>query len=266
MAARFQRLTASPSAIRKLITANDQIDARPVLSQIRRPTLIIQRRGDRVTTVHNGRYLADHVPGAVYLEVPGGDHYLYASPADDVVDAVCHFASSESPGRPAADRDARWLATVLFIDIVGSTDIAARCGDEAWSALLREFHATARAQRAAHRGVLVDTAGDGVFATFDGPARAIRCAAATVLALKALGFEIRAGLHTGEVQSDGERVSGLAVHIGARVLAQAAPGDVLTSSTTRDLVAGSGIVFEERGAHTLKGVPEVWHLYRAIVG
>jgi class 3 adenylate cyclase/pimeloyl-ACP methyl ester carboxylesterase len=264
--ARMQRLTASPSAMRKLVIANDQIDARFVLPQIRRPTLVIQRRGDLVVPVGNGRYLADHIPDAVYLETPGVDHFLYASPADDVVDALCRFAVDGWVREPSDAQAGRWLATVLFTDIVGSTDMAARLGDKAWSALLQKFHAVGRAQLAEHRGVLVDTAGDGLFATFDGPARAIRCAAALGAALQELGIGIRAGLHTGEVEAQGDKVSGMAVHIGARVMAHAGTGEVLVSGTTKDLVAGSGITFEARGSHALKGVPGEWALYRASVG
>jgi class 3 adenylate cyclase len=264
--ARMQRLTASPSAMRKLVIANDQIDARFVLPQIRRPTLVIQRRGDLVVPVGNGRYLADHIPDAVYLETPGVDHFLYASPADDVVDALCRFAVDGWVREPSDAQAGRWLATVLFTDIVGSTDMAARLGDKAWSALLQKFHAVGRAQLAEHRGLLVDTAGDGLFATFDGPARAIRCAAALGAALQELGIGIRAGLHTGEVEAQGDKVSGMAVHIGARVMAHAGTGEVLVSGTTKDLVAGSGITFEARGSHALKGVPGEWALYRASVG
>ena len=264
--ARMQRLTASPSAMRKLVTANDQIDARFVLPQIRRPTLVIQRRGDLVVSVGNGRYLADHIPDAVYLETPGGDHFLYASPADDVVDALCRFAVDGWVREPSDAQAGRWLATVLFTDIVGSTDMAVRLGDQAWSALLQKFHAIGRAQLAEHRGVLVDTAGDGLFATFDGPARAIRCAAALGAALQELGIEIRAGLHTGEVEAQGDKVSGMAVHIGARVMSHAGAGEVLVSGTTKDLVAGSGITFDARGSHALKGVPGDWNLYSASPG
>jgi class 3 adenylate cyclase/pimeloyl-ACP methyl ester carboxylesterase len=264
--ARMQRLTASPSAMRKLVIANDQIDARFVLPQIRRPTLVIQRRGDLVVPVGNGRYLADHIPDAVYLETPGVDHFLYASPADDVVDALCRFAVDGWVREPSDAQAGRWLATVLFTDIVGSTDMAARLGDKAWSALLQKFHAVGRAQLAEHRGLLVDTAGDGLFATFDGPARAIRCAAALGAALQELGIGIRAGLHTGEVEAQGDKVSGMAVHIGARVMSYAGAGEVLVSGTTKDLVAGSGITFEARGSHALKSVPGEWALYRASVG
>ena len=264
--ARLERLTASPSAMRKLVMANDQIDARFVLPQIRRPTLVIQRRGDLVVSVGNGRYLADHIPDTVYLETPGVDHFLYASPADDVVDALCRFAVDGWVREPSDTQAGRRLATVLFTDIVGSTDMAARLGDKAWSELLHKFHAVGRAQLAEHRGVLVDTAGDGLFATFDGPARAIRCAAALGAALGELGIAIRAGLHTGEVEANGDKVSGMAVHIGARVMAHAGAGEVVVSGTTKDLVAGSGITFEGRGSHALKGVPGEWNLYRASLG
>ena len=266
LAARFQRLTASPSAIRKLITANDQIDVRSVLPQIRRPTLIIQRRGDVVVRVANGRYLADHIPDAVYLETPGVDHFLYASPANDVVDALCRFAVDGWVREPSDAQAGRRLATVLFTDIVGSTDMAARLGDKAWSALLQKFHAVGRTQLAEYRGVLVDTAGDGLFATFDGPARAIRCAAALGAAFQELGIGIRAGLHTGEVEASADKVSGMAVHIGARVMSHAGAGEILVSGTTKDLVAGSGIAFESRGSHALKGVPGDWNLYSASPG
>lgn len=262
-AARYQRMTASPSAIRRLIIANDQIDVRGILPQIRRPTLIIQRRGDRVVVRDNGRYLADHVPDAVYLELPGVDHFAPVGDTDAIVDAICSFAVADWV-REAPHASDRWLATVLFTDIVGSTVMVGRIGDKAWSALLQQFQAIGQQQLAEHRGVLVDTAGDGLFATFDGPARAIRCAAAIRRSVKSLGIDIRAGLHTGEVESAGEKVSGMAVHIGARVMAQGAANEVLVSSTTRDLVAGSGIAFAERGTHALKGVPGEWRLFQAV--
>ncbi len=261
--ARYQRQTASPSAIRRYMVANDQIDVRAILPQIRRPTLILHRRGDRAVTNGNGRYLADHIPEAVYLELPGNDHMWFQGDADSIVDAVARFAAADL-ARPPADHTERWLATVLFTDIVGSTEHAARLGDRAWRDLLQQFHAIGRAQLESLRGREVDTAGDGLFATFDGPARAVRCAAAIGLAAKAIGIDVRAGLHTGEVEASGEKVSGLAVHIGARVMSHAAAGEVIVSSTVKDLVAGSGIAFEERGAHALKGVPGEWRLFRAL--
>lgn len=261
--ARYQRQTASPSAMRRLMMANDQIDVRAILPQIRRPTLIIQRRGDFIVRCGNGRYLADHVPDAVYLELPGADHLPTEGDMDAIVDAVGHFGATDKlqPETPAD----RFLATVLFTDIVGSTELAGRLGDRAWRDLLQRFHGFSRAQIEAFRGREIDTAGDGYFAVFDGPARAMRCADAMVRGLRAIGITIRAGLHTGEVETLGDKVSGMAVHIGARVMAQAGDGEVWVSSTARDLVAGSGIGFEACGPHALKGVPGEWLLHRARV-
>ena len=261
--ARYQRQTASPSAIRRLLMANDQIDVRAVLPQIRRPTLILQRRGDRVVVCANGRYLADHVPDAVYLELPGADHFAPEGDAEAIVDAIGRFAMAGWVRTPE-DHAERWLATVLFTDIVGSTELAAQLGDRAWRERLQQFHAIGRKELDAHRGREIDTAGDGFFATFDGPARAIRCAAAIGRALESIGIEVRAGLHTGEVETIGDKVSGMAVHIGARVMSHAGTGEVWVSNTVRDLVAGSGIRFEERGTHALKGVPGEWRLSLAL--
>jgi len=261
--ARYQRQSASPAAIRRLMAANDQIDVRPILPQVRRPTLILHRRGDRVVACANGRYLADHLPDAAYLELPGTDHLWSEGDSDSIVDAIARFAATDWV-RPLADHAERWLATVLFTDIVGSTERAAQLGDRAWRDLLQQFHAIGRAQLEALRGREIDTAGDGLFATFDGPARAIRCAAAIGREARALGIDMRAGLHTGEVETTGEKVSGLAVHIGARVMALAGAGEVFVSSTVKDLVAGSGIAFEDRGAHELKGIPGEWRLSRAL--
>jgi pimeloyl-ACP methyl ester carboxylesterase/class 3 adenylate cyclase len=262
--ARYQRQTASPSAMRRLMMANDQIDVRAILPQVRRPTLVLQRRGDLIVRCGNGRYLADHIPDAVYLELPGADHLPSEGDMEAIVDAVDHFADAHWV-REAVAVAPRFLATVLFTDIVGSTELAARLGDRAWRDLLQRFHALCRAQLQAHRGREIDTAGDGYFAIFDGPARSIRCAAAMVRELEAVGIHIRAGLHTGEVESNADKVSGMAVHIGARVMGLAANDEVWVSSTTRDLVAGSGIAFETRGAHALKGVPGEWTLHRALV-
>jgi len=259
--ARYQRQAASPGAIRRLMMANDQIDVRAVLPQIRRPTLILHRRGDRVVACANARYLADHVPDAVYLELPGVDHLAAEGNADAIVDAICQFAMADRV-RAAAEPTGRWLATVLFTDVVGSTELAARIGDRAWRDLQQRFHALGRAELEAHRGREIDTAGDGLFATFDGPARAVRCAAAMVRAAHAIGLELRAGLHTGEVETAGDKISGMAVHIGARVVGQAQGGEVIVSNTVRDLVAGSGIDFEPLGVRALKGVPGEWPLHR----
>lgn len=261
--ARYQRQCSSPSAMVRLTVANDQIDVRAILPQIRRPTLILHRRGDLAVTCANGRYLADHVPDAEYVELPGADHWLGAGDTDAIVDAIVRFAVTDWV-RPPADVSERWLATVLFTDIIGSTEHAAKLGDRAWRDLLQKFHAIGRRQLDALRGREIDSAGDGLFAIFDGPARAIRCAEAIGREAKAIGIDVRAGLHTGEVETTGEKVSGLAVHIGARVMALAGAGEVLVSSTVKDLVAGSGIAFEERGAHALKGVPGEWRLSRAL--
>jgi class 3 adenylate cyclase/pimeloyl-ACP methyl ester carboxylesterase len=262
--ARYQRQTASPSAMRRLLLANGEIDVRAVLPQIRRPTLIVQRRGDRVVRCGNGRYLADHVPDAVYLELPGNDHMYFQGDTQPLFDAVSRFAAAAGVS-PSEARPDRFLATVLFTDIVGSTTLAGRLGDRAWRDLLQRFHARCRAQIGAFRGREIDTAGDGYFAIFDGPARAMRCAAAMVRELQSIGITIRAGLHTGEVESLGDKVSGMAVHIGARVMGLAGDGEVWVSGTAKDLVAGSGIGFEACGTRALKGVPGDWPLHRALV-
>ena len=260
----YQRQTASPSAMRRLMMANDQIDVRAILPQIRRPTLIIHRRGDLVIRCGNGRYLADHIPQAVYLELPGADHLPTEGHMEAIVDAVGQFAGAD--GVREADAPAqRFLSTVLFTDIVGSTELAGQLGDRAWRDLLQRFHDVSREQIEAFRGREIDTAGDGYFAIFDGPARAMRCADAMVCDLQALGITIRAGLHTGEVEALGDKVSGMAVHIGARVMSKAGDGEVWVSSTARDLVAGSGIGFEACGTHALKGVPGEWALHRVRV-
>jgi pimeloyl-ACP methyl ester carboxylesterase len=261
--ARYQRQSTSPSAIKRLHIANDQIDVRAILPQVRRPTLIVHRRRDRAVTVANGRYLADHLPDAEYLELPGGDHLPYEGDADRLVEAIVRFGTSRS-SLPESRTDERWLATVLFTDIVGSTELAVRLGDGAWRDLQQRFHAIGRSELEAHRGREIDTAGDGLFATFDGPARAVRCAAAMVRGVKDIGLEIRAGLHTGEVESAGSKVSGMAVHVGARISAYAGAGEVLVSTTVKDLVAGSGLRFEDCGIRSLKGVPGDWPLFRAI--
>ena len=262
--ARFQRQVASPSAMRRQIIANEKIDVRAILPQIRRPTMIIQRRDDRVVRCGNGRYLADHMPAAVYLELPGDDHLLFEGDMEAIVDAVVGFAFAEG-ALESAHASQRFLSTVLFTDIVGSTELAGQLGDRSWRDLLQRFHGLCRAQIEAFRGREIDTAGDGYFAIFDGPARAMRCADAMVRGLQGLGITIRAGLHTGEVEALGQKVSGMAVHIGARVMAMAGHGEVWVSSTSRDLVAGSGIGFEDCGTHALKGVPGEWSLHRALV-
>ncbi|HEU5212602.1 MAG TPA: adenylate/guanylate cyclase domain-containing protein [Gaiellaceae bacterium] len=256
--AQFRRMSISPGARLDLVRMNMEIDVRAVLPAIRVPTVVIQRAGDRIVKVGEGRYLAEHVPGARYVELPGDDHIPAGAGADNLAHAIGAFIES-LPDLQAEPETV--LATVLFTDIVGSTATAAELGDRAWRELLERHHAAVRGQLARFRGREVDTAGDGFFATFDGPARAIRCARAVGEAVSELGLEVRAGLHTGECELLDEKVAGIAVSIGARVASRAAPGEVLVSSTVKDLVAGSGIQFVDRGVAELNGVPGEWRLY-----
>jgi class 3 adenylate cyclase len=207
------------------------------------------------------RYLADHIPGATLVTLPEGADFPPYGGADPFIAEIDRFLAAHEAEQAAFDRV---LSTVLFTDIVNSTRQAAKVGDHAWKELLARHHQVVRALLARYRGAEVDTAGDGFFATFDGPARAVRCAQSITEAVKPLGIEIRAGVHTGEVTQSGHSVGGLAVHIGARVGALAGPSEVIVSSTVRDLVVGSGLAFEDAGLHRLKGVPEEWHLFRAV--
>jgi class 3 adenylate cyclase len=257
---RLERATASPGAIVALLRANYEIDVRHLLPSIRVPTLILHRVGDKTVPVECGRYLARHIPRAKYIELPGEDHLLQAFDQDvlaQLLDETEEFITGEHH-HPDPDRV---LATVLFIDIVGSTERAAKVGDHGWIEQLSTFHSIVRKELNRSHGKEVDTAGDGFFATFDGPARAIRCACAIRDSVAALGLQLRTGLHTGECELVGEKVGGIAVHTGARVGALAGPGEVLVSSTVKDLVAGSGIQFSDRGTHPLKGVPGEWRLF-----
>jgi class 3 adenylate cyclase len=254
--ANYLRLAASPGAAVAVMRMNMEIDVRHVLPLVRVPALVIHRTGDRLTRVEQGRYLAERIPGARLAELPGDDHLPFFN-SDQIIDEVEEFLTGTRHA-PEADRV---LATVLFTDIVGSTERAAAIGDRRWHELLGGYYGTARRELARFRGREIDTAGDGFFAAFDGPARAIRCAEAISAGVRPLGIEIRAGLHTGECEVIGDKVGGIAVHIGARVATLARPGEVLVSNTVKDLVAGSGLAFEERGAHTLKGVPGEWRLY-----
>jgi class 3 adenylate cyclase len=224
------------------------------------PTLVIHRTDDRDVKVEEGRWIASQIPSAKYVELPGDSHTLWGGDTDAVVDELEEFLTGVRRG-PEPDRV---LATVLFTDIVGSTERAAELGDRRWRKLLESHHAAVRRELERWRGREVDTAGDGFLATFDGPARAIRSAFAIRDAVRELGLDVRAGLHTGECDLVGEKVAGLAVHVGARVAAEARPAEVLVSQTVKDLVAGSGIEFEERGEHELKGVPGRWRLYAVI--
>ncbi|HET9324189.1 MAG TPA: adenylate/guanylate cyclase domain-containing protein [Gaiellaceae bacterium] len=250
------RAAASPGAAKALILMNSSIDVRGVLATIHVPTLVLHRTGDRDSHPEEGRYIAERIPGARFVELGGDDHSPWIDP-DQVVDEVEEFLTG---GRRAAEPD-RVLATVLFTDIVGSTVQAASLGDRRWRSLLEQHHELVRRELQRYRGVEVDTAGDGFLATFDGPARAVRCAAAIGKAVRTLGIEVRAGVHTGEVERVGTGITGIAVHTGARVAAEAGPGEVLVSSTVKELVAGSGLGFVDRGVHRLKGVPGESRLY-----
>jgi class 3 adenylate cyclase len=254
----FMRLSASPGAALALARMNTEIDVRAVLPAIRVPTLILHRTGDRDADIQEGRYIAARIPGAEFRELAGQDHIPWVGDQNQVVDEVEEFLTGI---RPVAEPD-RVLATVLFTDIVGSTERAASLGDRAWGDLLEQHHLLVRRQLARFRGQEIGTAGDGFLATFDGPARAVRCAAAIREALEGAGLEVRAGVHTGECERMGDNIGGLAVHIGARVAALAGPGEIFVSSTVKDLVAGAGITFEDRGSHSLKGVPGDWQLFR----
>jgi pimeloyl-ACP methyl ester carboxylesterase/class 3 adenylate cyclase len=256
--ARFERLGASPGAWRELAEILGSIDVRQVLPHIQAPTLVIHRAGDRISDVAQGRAVAERIPGARFVELPGDDHIPFLGDYDAITNEIEEFLTG---AHQAPDTD-RVLATVLFTDIVGSTDRAAALGDRAWRDLLEAHHALVRRELAIHRGIEVDTAGDGFMARFDGPARAIRCAQAVAAAVRSLGIEIRAGLHTGECELMGDHLAGIAVHIAARVAAGAGPSEVRVSRTVKDLVAGSGIRFIDLGAHSLKGVPGEWVLFR----
>jgi class 3 adenylate cyclase/pimeloyl-ACP methyl ester carboxylesterase len=256
------RHSASPGALAAFRRMNLEIDIRQVLPTIRVPTLVLQRADDKFVPAPVGRYVAGQIPGAVYDEVPGGDVVPWLGDSRRIVDSVGEFLGEvwEERAWEEAEPD-RQLSTVMFTDIVDSTERAARLGDARWRELLREHHTIVRRQLVRFRGREVDTSGDGFFATFDGPARAIRCACAVRQALADVGMTVRAGLHTGECELSEGKVGGIAVHIGARVAAHARPGQVLVSRTVKDLVAGSGIAFDERGPHELRGIPGEWPLY-----
>jgi pimeloyl-ACP methyl ester carboxylesterase len=256
----YLRMSASPGAALALTRMNGDIDVRPALETIAVPTLVVHRTGDRSLPVEGARYLADRIRGARLAELPGDDHLPFVGDQDAILDEIEEFLTGVRRG---VETD-RVLATVLFTDIVGSTDRAVQLGDRAWRDLLDSHHLAVRRELDRWRGTEVDTVGDGFLATFDGPARAIRCACAIRDAVRRLGLEVRAGLHTGECEVQGDTVAGIAVHIGARVSALAGAGEVLVSSTVKDLVAGSGIEFDERGEQELKGVPGRWRLYSVV--
>ena len=256
---RFQRLSASPSAIYAMDNLMREMDIRQLLPAISVPTLILHREDDKIEDVGSGRYMAKQISDARYVELPGGDHFPWAGDQDAVIDQIRTFLGEVQEEHE--DSFDRVLATIMFTDMVDSTAQAATLGDRRWRELQERHDQLIRAQLARYRGREMDTAGDGFFALFDGPARAVRCASAICNSMTGLGIEVRAGLHTGEIQSSGDGASGIAVAIGARVGALASAGEVLVSSTVKDLVVGSGLEFEERGLHTLKGVPDEWRLF-----
>jgi class 3 adenylate cyclase len=253
---RNMRAAASPAAARAFTEMTVETDVRHILPIIRVPTLVMHRSDDMLVSVEGARYIASVIPGARFIEFPGQDHVFWAED-DEVFGALEEFVT----GQPATPRSDRFLATMLFTDIVGSTERAAEVGDHKWQRLLQRHYEMAEHLLERYEGRLVKTTGDGVVAHFDGPGRAIRCAAAIRDSAPAIGVEIRAGLHTGEIERVGNDVAGIAVHMAQRVEGSARPGEALVSSTVKDLVAGSGIEFADRGEHELQGVPGSWHLY-----
>jgi class 3 adenylate cyclase len=255
--ARRQRLAISPNAVLPISMMLINMDVRAVLPSISVPTLVLHRRENSVVRVEHGRHLAEHIDGATLVELPGRDQLLYAGDMDQLVDEIELFLTGEHH-QPRLDR---MLATVLFTDIVSSTEHAAEMGDRRWRASLDSHDAMMRRQFDRYAGHEIKTTGDGFLATFDSPARAIRCAAAIVESARRLGLDVRAGLHTGECERRGADIGGIAVHIAQRVCAAAGGGEVVVSSTVCDIVAGSDLEFDERGQHTLKGVPGRWSLF-----
>jgi pimeloyl-ACP methyl ester carboxylesterase len=259
--ARMERYSVSRGTAPRLLDMACKLDVRDVLSSIRVPTIVLHRKGDRAIPVASGRYLAERIPGARFVELPGDDHFPFVGDTEATFAAVEHFLTGS---RGVAEPD-RVLATVLFTDIVDSTRRIAELGDRAWADTLERFHALVRSELRVFRGREVDVAGDGFLTTFDGPARAILCAKTLRERVKSLGLEVRQGLHTGECELIGGKPGGLSVHIGARVAGKAAPDEILVSRTVRDLVVGSSLRFDDRGdGHELKGVPGAWQLFAAV--
>lgn len=255
-AAQNERSAASPGSVEALTRMNYSIDARHVLAAVRVPTLVLHRRDDASVNIEHGRYIARHIPSAKYVELDGSDHGWSVN-GEQIIGEIEEFLTGV---RRPAEID-RVLATVLFTDIVGSTTQAVQLGDRRWRETLEAHHAVVRDELRRFRGREIDTAGDGFLAAFDGPARAIRAATSIIGRVKNLGLSVRAGLHTGECEVIGDKLTGIAVHIGARIAGLSGPDEVLVSTTVKDLVAGSGLRFRERGAHQLKGVPGEWDLF-----
>jgi len=259
--ASYYRASASPGAAGAILKMNREIDVRIVLPATRVPTLILHRTAEHVIDVEHARYMAHHITGARLVELPGEDHQPWLGDRETVLNEVEKFLT----GKHQVLEPERVLATVLFADIEGSTERVAALGDHSWRELLEAFYAKVREVLKQYRGREINTLGDGFLAAFDGPARAIRCAGAVRDAVRSINLEVRCGLHTGECEVVGNDLAGIAVHTGARVAGLAAPGEVLVSQTVRDLVAGSGLSFEDRGIHSLKGVPNEWRLFRAVL-
>jgi class 3 adenylate cyclase/pimeloyl-ACP methyl ester carboxylesterase len=259
--AKFQRLSASPGAIKAISLLNAQIDVRPILTAIQVPTLVLHRRGDAQVRVELGRDLAAQIPNAKFVEYPGADHFFFCGEVEELLGEIEEFVTGH---RESSSSDLeRVLATVLFTDIVDSTRSAAEMGDQTWRRLLDSHDQIAKQIIDKHRGNLIKTTGDGILATFDGPGRAVRCALAFGAAAKQIGLPLRAGLHTGEIEMRGRDIGGIAVHAAARVMAQSQSSEVLVSRVVTDLVAGAGLKFSERGTHELKGLPGRWELFAA---
>ena len=258
--AAYMRSAASPGAVKAVMEMNREIDVRHVLPTIRVPTLIAHRIGDRNIRIQQAQYMANRIPGSKLVELPGDDHIAWFGDIDALLGEVEEFLTGVRP-EPIPDRV---LATILFTDIVGATEKAADLGDQEWSRLLARHNELIREELIRFRGREIDTAGDGFFVTFDGPARAISCAKAIQNAVTKLGLTVRIGLHTGECEKMDEKISGIAVHICARVVNHAAPGEILVTSTVKDLVAGSGISFTDQGEYELKGVPGEWRLFKSL--
>jgi class 3 adenylate cyclase len=256
---RYMRAAANPSAVRAYEQMNGQIDTRPILPSIQAPTLIMNRTGDPCANVEAARDMASRIPGAKFKEYPGNSHSMMLDDMEAVLSDIQEFITGERP----IDSSDRVLATVLFLDIASSTERAAELGDTPWRNLLNSYYAIVRKELERFRGKETNTTGDAFLATFDGPARAVRCALAIALAVRQLGIEVRAGVHTGECELMGDNVGGIAVHTGARIMAKSEPGAVLVSGTVKDLVSGSGINFQDCGVHQLKGVPGEWRLFSA---
>jgi len=260
--ARYLRAGASPGAAIALTQMNREIDVRAVLASIRVPTLVVHRTGDRAISVGAGRSMAEAIPGARFVELPGDDHLPWVGDSERILSEIERFLTGVR-GSTGSDRV---LGTVLFTDIVGSTELAAEMGDVEWRDLLEAHNGRVRREFERFDGREAKTTGDGFLATFDGPARAVRCANAITQTVREIGLDVRTGLHTGEIQFVNGEVHGIAVHIGARVATMAGAGEVLVSSTVKDLIAGSGLAFADRGDHVLKGVPGMWRLFALVEG